>query len=476
MQRWVERIYEHSPVLAQHAMVSLYGWKLARLRYGGDFEKHLQELLRSERFSREELAEYRDEQLRRLIRHCYENVPYYAQMFRDLRITPQDIQTATDLEKLPVLTKETVQSQRERFYARNYLSKPCEIIHTSGTTGTTLRIRVDTNGRRKNYAFFSRLKLWAGVDPLPRTATFAGRTIVPVATRRPPFWRYNLPAKTLLFSSYHLSEKNLPAYLAKLRAWNPELIDSYPSSMETVAAYALANDIEGPRPRAIITSSETLRPDQREAVCRAFRTRVFDQYGCAEQACFISECERGTYHVHPEFGVTEFLPDSAASPESGYRIVATGFTNWAMPLLRYDMGDLAIPSRRRCDCGREFPVVEQLVGRMDDILIAPDGRRIGRLDPIFKGLQSIRRAQIVQESLRQIRVRIVPGVGFVPAHQESIRHELEKRLGRDLEYAFELVEEIPVGARGKFRAVISQISKKPTVLPLSKLTGSTEKP
>jgi phenylacetate-CoA ligase len=462
MNRWIERIYEQSPIVLQHAMLSAYGWKLARVRYGAGYASYLETLTRTQYFSETELAELQDDKLRRLIQHCYENVPYYAQLFRERKLTPADFRGVGDLAKLPVLDKETVRARPEIFWARNYLSRACETVSTSGTTGTTLRIRVDVEGRRQNYAFFSRFKHWAGVDPSARSATFAGRPIVPVNQQQSPFWRYNLACNNLLFSSYHLSEQNAPVYVEKLLAWNPQLIDSYPSSLHILARYLLDSGGQRPRPRAVITSSETLLDHQREAICRAFGTRVFDQYGSAEQVCFISECEQGTYHVHPEFGVVEFLPSAGADSEAGLKMVGTGFTNWAMPLLRYDTGDLAIPSDRKCKCGRHFKVVERIVGRLDDLVITPDGRRVGRLDPVFKGLTTVRQAQIIQESSTEIRVRVVPGEGFLPEHLDSIRHELKKRLGGSIEYTFQIVGDIPVGAGGKFQAVISRIGARST--------------
>jgi phenylacetate-CoA ligase len=457
MNKWVERFYERSPVVVQHAMISAYGLRLKRARYGGRFKSYLEELERTERYSEHELEELQNEKLRTLIRHCYENVPYYWNLFRELNLTPADFRTAADLPKLPILEKETVRSQPELFHARNFLNKPREVVGTSGTTGTTLKIHVDLEGRRRNYAFFARLKRWAGVSLTGRVATFAGRTIVSAGTDRPPFWRYNLAGNTILFSSYHLSEKNLPAYLSKLCAWNPELIDSYPSSVETLARYVLAHGSRAPQPHAIITSSETLRADQREAICAAFRTRIFDQYGSAEQVCFISECEAGSYHIHPEYGITEFLAGNGADPEAGLRIVATGFTNMAMPFLRYNTGDLAVPGSASCLCGRKFKTVEQIVGREDDMLVTPDGRPIGRLDPVFKGLETIRRAQIVQESLQRIVVRVVPGNGFHQTDLDGIRHELDKRIGPGVDYSFEVMDEISPSRGGKFRAVVSHV-------------------
>lgn len=456
MNGWITSIYDRSPVLVQHAMISAYGWKLARLRYGPTYEQYLSRLLESQHYSGAELAELQNKELRALVQHCYENVPYYSRLMRELRLTPADFRRTSDLAKLPVLDKETVRLQPELFHARNYLRAPCEIVSTSGTTGATLRIRVDAEGRRRNYAFFGRLKSWMGIIPGGRNAVFAGRTIVPMSAQVPPFWRYNLAAQTLLFSSYHLSDKNIPAYLGRLRDWSPELIDSYPSSISMLARHVLENGGLAPEPKAVITSSETLLSDQRQAIATAFNTRVLDQYGAAEQACFIAQCEMGSYHVHPEFGVTEFLADSSRDSQSVSQIVATGFTNWAMPLLRYQTGDAAVLGTGECLCGRKFPVVEEILGRMDDLIITPDGRRVGRLDPVFKGLETIRRAQIIQESLERIRILIVPGKGFSVADQESFCHELQKRLGSDIEYVVEQVNEIPAGPGGKFRSVVSK--------------------
>jgi phenylacetate-CoA ligase len=459
VKAWISSAYERSPILLQNAMISAYGWKLARLRYGRTYEQYLIALLKSQRYSDSELRELQDENVRALVQHCYEQVPYYGRLMRELRLTPADFKSTADLPKLPILDKETVRSHPDLFYAGNYLREPCEIVSTSGTTGATLRIRVDAEGRRRNYAFFGRLKCWAEIDPGARVAVFAGRTIVPASVNAPPFWRYNLAAHALLFSSYHLSDTNVPAYLGRLCGWNPELIDSYPSSVSMLARHVLENGGPAPRPKAIITSSETLLSDQREAIAAAFNTRIFDQYGAAEQACFISQCEIGAYHVHPEFGVTEFVPDPSDHSHSVSQIIATGFTNWAMPLLRYQTGDVAIPAAGECACGRNFPTVEQILGRTDDLITTPDGRRVGRLDPVFKGLETIRQAQIVQENLNRIRILIVPGNGFSNADRDSFCRELQKRLGPGIEYTVEQVSEIAAGPGGKFRSVISNVGR-----------------
>jgi phenylacetate-CoA ligase len=457
MHAWTEKLYYASPVLVQNVMLTAYGWHLRHLRQGGAFRQYLAELVRHESYTECEVCELQTEQLQRLIRHCYDNVPYYASLLRDLKLHPRDFRTLEDLGKIPVLEKEIVRRAPEQFHAVNFLRQPREMVGTSGTTGTTLRIWVDREGRRKNYAFFARAKRWAGVEDEVRTATFAGRPIVSAQQSSPPFWRYNLASSTMLCSSYHLSATNIPFYVQALRRWRPLLIDSYPSSVTQVAKFAEAAGVPLPRPRAIITSSETLAADQRELVEKVFRARIFDQYGSAEQACFVSQCERSSYHVHPDYGILEYLPSDMPGV---HRVVATGFTNYAMPFLRYETGDLVVRGLEPCACGRNFPTIRAIMGRMDDILVTPDGRRIGRLDPVFKGLTTIRRAQIVQQSLNCVQIRIERGDGFCLQDEESIRHELEKRLGKNIKFSFEFVAEIPAGPGGKFRSVISNLPRR----------------
>lgn len=221
------------------------------------------------------------------------------------------------------------------------------------------------------------------------------------------------------------------------------------------------NGISGIFPKAIITSSETLLEHQRRTIEAVFRCPVADQYGCAEQVVFVSQCEKGTYHVHPEFGVVEFLREdgSEATPGEPARLICTGFTNLAMPLMRYEIGDVGVRSEEDCMCGRSFPIIKQIIGRMDDTLITRDGRRIGRLDPVFKGLQSVKEAQIVQEDYDHLSLLIVPGREFQMRHAQTVVSELQKRMGSQVDVRVKLVDEITRTASGKFRAVISKVNK-----------------
>ena len=161
----------------------------------------------------------------------------------------------------------------------------------------------------------------------------------------PPFWRKNWVMRNTLFSSYHISERNLGAYVDELKKIEPVFIDSYPSAIFSIGKFLLDRGIEaGIAPKAIITSSETLLDNQREVIEKAFHSRVFDQYGSAEMVGFINQCEKGSYHINPEYGIVEIIKEDGEPAKDGEpgELVCTGFVNSTMPLIRYKTGDSAI--------------------------------------------------------------------------------------------------------------------------------------
>jgi len=453
-------VYAASPVWIQSLLLSAYGLRLRFLRYGRLQRRYLTELRRTQWCSEKELRALQLEHLNALVRHAYDTVPLY----RD-RINPD--RRFTDLEQLqelPVLTKDELRGPRSSvtsaLWGTGRMGRRLLEVHTGGTTGKPLTIYCDRPTLQRNYAFFARFREWARVPGGARVATFAGRTIVSPGQTRPPFWRFNAAANTLLFSSYHIAPDTLPYYVERLRSFDPDLIDSYPSSLGPIARYVLNEGITDLRPRAVITSSETLDADARRDIETALGCRVFDHYGAAEMAAFVTQCEAGTYHVNPEFGIVEVLRDGRpARPGEVGEIVATGFVNPVMPLIRYATGDLAEPAAGGCSCGRAFPSLARIVGRTDDVLVTPEGRWIGRLDPIFKSVSSLHETRIVQDRADHVRVEVVPLPAFSNADRDTLVRALRQRLGPSMQIDLVQVSRIPRTAAGKFPAVVNLVGR-----------------
>jgi phenylacetate-CoA ligase len=254
-----------------------------------------------------------------------------------------------------------------------------------------------------------------------------------------------------------MSEHNLESYYIKLNRIKAKLIVGYPSSLYTISQFLLKYGLKVPRPVAVITTAETLFEHQRAAISNAFKSKVIDQYGCAEMCIFVGQCEHGTYHMHPEYGVVEVI-DSRKRPVEHCgvgEVICTGFVNRTMPLLRYRLGDMLSMEYNDCPCGRSFPIIKELKGRVDDMLLTANGNPVGRLDPIFKCLHGIVECQIVQIDRETIVLKIVKGGEYSFAIERDLIYEMHKRMGDTMNVHVQYCDQIPRDKNGKFRAVIS---------------------
>ncbi len=461
MKKYVDAIYNMSPVFLQNALLSVYGAKLYYERYYNPDVKYLGNLLKSQWLSERQLQEQQLSSLREILDHSYSTVKYYQDNPIYSRALGANYDATEVLRSMPVLDKETVRLRPLDFISSRFDPNSLITLNTSGTTGKSLRIYVDHVSRRGSYCFTTRYHQWAGLKNSRHNATFGGRVIVPPNQRSNVFWRYNAAMDNHIFSSYHMSDDYLPYYVEKLQGIRPEYIEAYPSAAYVLAKFLKDRDLAGINPRAVLTSGETLFDHQRDLIEEVFGCHVFDQYGCTEQALYVSQCEKGTYHVHPEYGIVEILDesDNPVGPAEVGRVVCTSFMNRAMPLLRYDIGDTAEWGEGPCSCGRNFPIIKKICGRQDDYLLLPDGRLIGRLDPIFKGIASVKLAQIVQSDISTLELRIVPGRDFNDDDRNIILNEFRKRVGSFITINVMLVDDIPKTNNGKIKSVISLVKR-----------------
>jgi phenylacetate-CoA ligase len=237
----------------------------------------------------------------------------------------------------------------------------------------------------------------------------------------------------------------------------------YPSAMYALAQSMLVRGVRSPTLNVALSNAEPLFDHQREVIEQAFGCAVRNTYGMSEMVGAGSECSAGTFHLWPEVGMIEVLgdqDDTVLAPGQVGRFVTTGLLDADMPLIRYEVGDRgAIADEGAlCACGRHLPALARLEGRMDDVIVTADGRLIGRLDPVFKGNFHLREAQIIQESLTTLRVLYVPTEQFSAHEQHALLVRLRDRVG-DMQIQLEAVDQIPRSANGKFRAVISHVSR-----------------
>lgn len=453
----LEAVYLQMPTLAQNFVCNIMGWRIQRSRFGPNFLEQLRQVKKRAQWSTDRVLEFRDQRLRSFLVHCAETVPYYRRLFAEADFQPERVRTLSDLAGLPVLTKAIVQGQDTELLSESIRPRERVPMHTSGTTGGGLRFAVTTAAVHEQWAVWSRYRQWHGLGQNTWQGYFAGRSVVPLAQKRPPYWRYNFPGRQILFSGYHMGPATLETYVSLLRQRQPPWLHGYPSLLALLAGYlderreSLGYDL-----RWITTGAENLLPRQIDVIERTLGVRPIQHYGMAEAVANFSQCPRGKLHVDEDFAAVEFLP----LPQGGYRVVGTNFSNLATPLVRYEVGDVVDwDPGDTCDCGLPGRIVRRVDGRQEDYVILRNGARLGRMDHVFKDMTAIREAQIVQEEPGQITVRVVKNPRYGSSDETLLLEEFQKRVGDQATIRVEYTERIPRTESGKLRFVISKVGK-----------------
>jgi phenylacetate-CoA ligase len=435
-----------------------------RFRYRKVFWDTYNFLQESQWWSREKLEEYQMQQLNNLLHHAYENVPYYRRVFDERGLKPGHIHDLDDLRKLPYLTKEIIQENLQQLVASNYSKSQLRYGTTGGTSGIPMRFVLEKGVTdSKEQAFIS--ALWKRVGfTIGDSCVIMRGDIVPGASEG-KYWKYDPVSRYLYLSSYHMTDKSLPKYISTIRDFKPRYIQAYPSAITILARFMKETQVEFFRNvKALLCGSENLYPWQRELLEEVFRCKVYSWYGHSEKAALAGQCERTNYyHIQLEYGIMELIGKDAtpvtADDEMG-EIVATGFNNFAMPLIRYRTKDLAVPTNENCDCGREYPLLKSIEGRTQDFLVSKEGNLvplIGARSLISKSSRHVKEAQYYQDKPGKVLLHIVQKRGFTDKDETAIKNSFYTRYGTDLTLDITFVDDIPRTQRGKYRFLIQKL-------------------
>ena len=409
----------------------------------------------------EELEELQNKRLQIIIKHAYENVPYYRRIFDERGLKPEDIQTKEDLKLLPVLTKDDVRKHFNELTAKNFRKFRPTLNHTSGSTGEPLSYYIDRDLSTLIQATVWRHWSWCGIKHGEPIAVFRGTLIDEFGKKRQCY--YKVEGNQIHFSTFEMDEKIMTEYVKKLNEIKPALIRGYPASLEILARFIKEKNLNVHSPKAIHTSSEVVLPEQRKIIENAFGAPLFDWYGHGESTICAGDCEyHKGLHLNLDFGYTEFIKTKETEKmKDVYNIISTSLWNFSMPLIRYNTEDLALLDNSKCLCGRGLPLIKKIIGRQADIIVGINGVQVSPSSfvhfwkyKVANKLLGILYAQIVQEEKDLIRVKLVGSKR--KENEQLIRKQLNMLLG-DMKIEFGYIPNIPTGQ--KWRFTVSKINK-----------------
>jgi phenylacetate-CoA ligase len=395
------------------------------------------------------------EKLEKTLWHAVTNVPYYRRTLAPFKERFKDMVDRLDLRELPCLTKEAIKNHYRELCADNYEQYKTSSTHTSGSTGTPTQFLLDSQSNVSHFASIWRVLNWTGYRFGDRFADMTGYVI-----KDNKLFKYDWRLNCVHLSSFNFKKEYMPLYVGQLKKFKPVLIKAYPSALDLFCRWLHDIGTQGYRPKAVLTCAETLLDHQKAVIAEILQCPVYDFYNQNERAALISTCEHGRYHIHEEYSFVEIL--NAENPsETVAPIATTSFHNYAMPLIRYQTNDLATIDRDGlCQCKRTYKTVNKIIGRIEDIVITPDGRYVGRLDAAFKYSPGILMSQIIQKTTDEIRVRLVKASNFSQKDIDRIEQGLRERLGDVLKITYDFVESIQPARNGKVQFVISAVGKE----------------
>jgi len=439
-------VYMNLPRSLQNAAMTAYGWKMYRQRFGGEVPGPYNRIESVFETIKTDLLAQQAKRFALLVSHVAKTVPYYQSLFKQLGITPQDVNLINMADFFPVIKKQDILSQPKQFITTDARClKGAFLLNTSGSSGTPMQVISSLEARRINYFFYQLALSEYGLHYRSRSTTFAGRVLYKGGSNQPArIDRFN---NTQYLSSYQVSDDSIEIYIRELNRWQPEFIDSYPSVLRELASLASARGLKLEfRPKILLTSSESLTDSSRQKIEAFFGAAIMDHYGCTEMA--VSAFYRdGQYHVHPLYSFVELEPLAAGS----YSLLATGLVNFAMPLIRYSIGDSVVT-----DNPSNAYLFQAIEGRIDDLVVTPEGRKIGRLDPAFKGVEGILLAQVVQHAVDRLEIKVVLSKGSSPLFDEvRLANNFRELTSSCMKIEISYHDDIERGANGKFKSVVS---------------------
>lgn len=433
---------------------------LWEIKDGAHRAEYLQELSVSQWLDLETLRQSQWKRVREMVGYAFKHCSYYQER---LAVAGFDgtLGGWEDFRRLPILTKKDIRTYGNKLLSREFDKKDLVESKTGGSTGVALELYFDRQCQEKRNAAAMRSDRWAGWDIGMSVAAIWGNP--PIADTLKKKLRNLLLDRIIYLDTMEITEDTVRRFAEEWKKAKPQVIFGHSHSIYILAMYLERLDIKSIHPNGIISTSMLLLEPERRLIENVFRCRVTNRYGCEEVGLIACECEQHEgLHLNMDHVVVEFLKEDGteAGPGEEGNIIVTDLVNRGMPLIRYQIGDMGVPSSRSCPCGRGLQLMEQVTGRQADFLKRPDGSLVAGVSLVERTLTAIpgiEQMQLVQEKLNHVSVKVVRDQTYCEISEGRLRNELETVFGDEVTIDVHYVPALGQTRAGKYRFAICNV-------------------
>ncbi|OPY91722.1 MAG: Phenylacetate-coenzyme A ligase [Syntrophus sp. PtaU1.Bin208] len=426
--------------------------------------KYWRDLENTQYLSEDETRQCQSRKLADIICYAYENNAYYKMRLDAARVDPFKLRYPDDLDRIPILTKRDIRQYQDTLISKGFASGGLMEAKTGGSTGKSVYLYFTEECSEWRNACARRHDRWSGWEVGEPKAYVWGNPKYPVGLKNR--LKTFLLSPILYLDTMAVTKDSVHQFAKEWNARKPTLLFGHAHSLYILAKAVIEHGIDEIRPKAIISSSMTLLPHERSLIERTFGLKVFDRYGCEEVGLIASECEMHEgLHINADNLYVEYLNEdgSHVAPGQYGRLVVTDLSNRAMPFIRYQIEDMAVPHKGTCKCGRTLPLMKEVSGRIADFLVKKNGARIAGISLIENSLTKypgIEQMQIIQHDLDHITLNIARDESFEDGNVQSLVATMRTIFDSDIHIECNFVEEIKPEPNGKYRFSICHIRER----------------
>jgi phenylacetate-CoA ligase len=433
---------------------------LWEIKDGAHRAKYLRELSISQWLDPEILRNRQWDRVREMVGYAFNHCPYYQARLAAIGCDGM-LRGWKDFRRLPILSKSDIRQNGNRLLSSDFQQKDLVEARTGGSTGIALQVYFDSQCQEMRNAAAMRSDRWAGWDIGMPVAAIWGNP--PIADTLKKKIRNLLLDRTIYLDTMEINEDSVRRFALEWRRAKPRVIFGHSHSIYILAKYLQRLGVEGICPSGIISTSMMLLEPERRLIEQVFRCQATNRYGCEEVGLIACECERHEgLHINMDHVVVEFLKDdgSEAVPGEEADIIVTDLINRGMPLIRYRIGDMGVPSDRSCSCGRGLPLMERVTGRQADFLKRPDGSLVAGVSLVERTLTAIpgiEQMQLIQDELQRICAKVVKDDRFDHFSEQKLYDELRQVFGGGMAVEIQYVSALERTQAGKYRFAICNV-------------------